>query len=96
MDQEAKINKNHSLGSLRPAKKTKPKSPDCTGKLHLKRDLLLILLKQLEQSQEEAVACNIAGWTGNGAYGPYMTIEISPRFEKRLASDTSDPFADFV
>jgi hypothetical protein len=57
---------------------------------------VLIFPKQLEQSQEEAVFCNIAGWKGNGAYGPYMTIEISPRFEKRLASDTSDPFADFV
>jgi hypothetical protein len=51
MDQENKINKNHSLGRLYPAKKTKPRSPDCTGKLHLKRDHLLILLKQLEQSQ---------------------------------------------
>jgi hypothetical protein len=89
------INKNHSLGNLRPAKKTKPKSPDCTGKLRLRREHLLIFLKQLEQSQGEAVPCNIAGWKGNGAYGPYMTIEVSPRFEKQLASQNSDPFAAF-
>jgi hypothetical protein len=93
---EAEVNKNHSLGSLRPAKKTKPKSPDCTGKLLLRREHLLVFLKQLEQSQEEAVACSIAGWKGNGVYGPFMTIEISPRFEKRLESHNSDPFPDFA
>jgi hypothetical protein len=96
MTSEVPINKTHSLGSLRPAKKTKPKSPDCTGKLPLRWEHVLIFLKQLEQSQEEAVPCSIAGWKGNGVYGPYMTIEISPRFEKRLAPDDSDPFADFV
>ncbi len=95
MTPEAPLNKNHSLGSLRPAKKTKPKSPDCTGKLLLRRDHVLIFLRQLEQSQEEAVACSIAGWKGNGAYGPFMTIEISPRFEKRLTSRDPDPFANF-
>jgi hypothetical protein len=37
MDQENQPNKNHSLGSLGPAKKTKPKSPDCTGKVKWSR-----------------------------------------------------------
>ena len=96
MDQEAKINKNHSLGRLYPAKKTKPRSPDCTGKLHLKRDHLLIFLKQLEQSQSDDVACNIAGWKGNGVYGPYMTIEISPRFERRAEIIDANPLEGFI
>jgi hypothetical protein len=96
MTTEAEINRNHSLGRLRPAQKTKPRSPDCIGKLHLKRDHLLIFLKQVEQSRVDEVTCNIAGWKGNDVYGPFMTIEISPRFEKRLASHNSDPFADFV
>ena len=96
MDQEVKINKNHSLGSLSPAKKTKPKSPDCTGKVRLKRDLVLILLKQLEQSQADEVTCNIAGWRKNGVYGPFMSIEISPRFERRVEVIDADPFADLA
>lgn len=96
MDQENKINKNHSLGRLYPAKKTKPRSPDCTGKLHLKRDHLPILLKQLEQSQGDDIASNIAGWKGNGVHGPYMTIEISPRYERRVEVIDADPFAGFL
>ena len=95
MDQEVKINRNHSLGTPRSARKTKPKSADCTGKLRLKRDHLLILLKQLEQSQGDDVACNIAGWKGNGVSGPYMTIEISPGFERRVEVIDADPFAGF-
>ena len=96
MTNEVEINRNHSLGRLYSAKKTKPRSPDCTGKLHLKRDHLLIFLKQLEQSQGEDIVAHIAGWKGNGVYGPYMTIEISPKFERRVETTAADPFAGFI
>jgi hypothetical protein len=42
-------------------------------------------------------ACGIqTGWKGNGVYGPYMTIEISPEFEKRVETTAADPFAGFI
>jgi hypothetical protein len=88
------INKNHSLGTLRPAKKQKDKSPDWVGKLRLKRDLLLHLLKQL--GEEDEVTANLAGWKRMGPFGPHMTIEISPRYERRDEPIDSDPFSDFV
>ena len=62
----------------------------------MKRDHLLIFLKQLEQSQGDDVPCNIAGWKGNGVYGPFMTIEISPRFERRAEVIDADPFPGFI
>ena len=32
----------------------------------------------------------------NGMYGPYMTIEISPKFEKRAKVSDADPFAGLI
>jgi hypothetical protein len=41
------------IGKLRPKAKAKPRSPGSTGAIYIKRDLLLLLNKQLEQSGED-------------------------------------------
>jgi hypothetical protein len=33
---------------------------------------------------------------GNDAYGPYMTVEISPKFDRRMEVIDADPFAGFI
>jgi hypothetical protein len=49
-----------------------------------------------EQCQADEVMCSIAGWKGNGVYGPYMTIEIPLRYERRMEMIDTDPFAGFI
>ncbi len=69
-----------SLGVLRKAQKTKPQSPDVTGKLILQRHTLRAIVRDLEQTGGNEVTCNIAGWLNYGQNEQYLTVEISPRF----------------
>src|SRR5271154_6893507 len=69
-----------SLGALRKAKKTKPRSPDVTGKLSLQRHTLAAIIKEIAKTGGEEVICSIAGWRNQDKHGEYLTVEISPRF----------------
>jgi hypothetical protein len=69
-----------SLGALRKNDKTKPRSPDATGKLHFQRHTLREIYRQLTDSGDDEVICNLACWRNNDQQGPYLTVEISPQF----------------
>jgi hypothetical protein len=69
-----------SLGQLRKANKTKPRSPDVTGKLRLQRQTLRAIVSDFQDSGGEEVICNIAGWKNEDQQKGYLTVEISPRF----------------
>ena len=69
-----------SLGALRKNEKTKPRSPDATGKLHFQRHTLREIYRQLTDSGDDEVICNLACWRNNDQQGPYLTVEISPLF----------------
>ena len=69
--------KKRSLGTLRKNRKTKPQSPDATGKLHFQRHTLREIYRQLTDGDDEVI-CNVAGWRNNDQQGPYLTVEISP------------------
>ena len=69
-----------SLGKLRKANKTKPRSPDVTGKLTLQRHTLTAIVKDLEETGGVEVICNIAGWLNHDQLGRYLTVEVSPRY----------------
>jgi hypothetical protein len=69
-----------SLGALWKAKKTKPRSPDVTGKLSLQRHTLAAIVQEIAKTGSEEVICNIAGWVNRNQHGEYLTVEISPRF----------------
>ena len=69
-----------SLGMLRTHEKTKPKSPDATGKLRFQRHTLEAIYEQLNESGDEEVVCNIAAWKNRNEDGAFLTVEVSPQF----------------
>jgi hypothetical protein len=89
-----KPNRNLSLGKLRPHTKTKDKSPDATGRLHIKRELLLDLHKQMSQSDDDGIVANIAGWFNEDDIGKYLTIQLSAKNQRAEPRDCGK-FFDF-
>ena len=85
--------KKKSLGALRKHQKTKPNSPDATGKLYFQRQTLAEICRQLDEvGGDDEIACNIAAWRNNDQRGPYLTVEVSPQFvtyEQRLSNSES-------
>ena len=71
-----------SLGALRKANKTKPRSPDLTGQLKLQRHTAAAIVEQFNQDHIQEVVCNIAGWKNQDHNGSYLTVELSPRFTR--------------
>jgi hypothetical protein len=72
-----------SLGVLRTTQKTKPRSPDATGKFNFQRHTLREICKQLDEAGGDEVVCNIAGWRNTDHQGAYITVEVSPKFVPR-------------
>ena len=84
------VKQKRSLGALRKANKTKPKSPDLTGQMKLQRHTAAAIVEQFSHDDAEEVVCNIAGWKNQDYNGPYLTVELSPRFVARMATDQED------
>jgi hypothetical protein len=76
--------------ALRKANKTKPKSPDLTGQLKLQRHTAVAIVEHFSQNHAEEVVCNIAGWRNQDYNGPYLTVELSPRFVARAPAAQED------
>jgi hypothetical protein len=85
-----------SLGILRPSTKTKPRSPDATGKLCLQRHTFLEIGRLLDENRGDEVICNIAGWRNHDQQGEYLTVEISPRFAPRHYNKSRPGFLGFI
>jgi hypothetical protein len=79
-----------SLGALRRATKTKPRSPDLTGQLKLQRHTAEAIVEQFSHDQAQEVVCNIAGWRNQDHNGSYLTVELSPRFISRKTVESDD------
>ena len=77
------IKQKRSLGALRKANKTKPKSPDLTGQMKLQRHTAAAIVEQFSHDDIEEVICNLAGWRNQDYTGLYLTVELSPRFVAR-------------
>ena len=84
------VKQKRSLGALRKATKTKPKSPDLTGQMKLQRHTAAAIVEQFSRDDAEEVVCNIAGWRNQDYNGPYLTVKLSPRFVARMATDQED------
>ena len=84
-----------SLGALRRASKTKPKSPDLTGQMKLQRHTAATIVEQFSHDLVQEVVCNIAGWKNQDSNGSYLTVELSPRFVAN-ASIEQDDFIDSI
>jgi hypothetical protein len=89
------VKQKRSLGSLRNANKTKPKSPDLTGQFKLQRHTAAAIVDQFDHDKVEEIVCNIAGWKNQDYSGPYLTVELSPRFVAR-AQVKGDDIIDFI
>jgi hypothetical protein len=85
-----------SLGSLRKAEKTKPRSPDFTGTLKLQRHTMEAIAKQFKESDAAEVACCIAGWRNEDQNGPYLSVELSPKYVARRQEPAHSDLADFI
>ena len=79
-----------SLRALRKNNKTKPKSPDLTGQMKLQRHTAAAIVEQFSHDNIDEVVCNIAGWKNQDHNGPYLTVELSPRFVARTLTDQED------
>jgi hypothetical protein len=93
-EDKQQIPKRKSLGALRKNRKTKPQSPDVTGKFHFQRHPLKEIYRQLTDGDNEVI-CSVACWRSTDQHGPYLTVEISPKFvsfERRRPN--SEPFYD--
>ena len=84
------IKPKRSLGALRKATKAKPRSPDLTGQFKLQRHTAAALVEQFSHDDIEEVVCNVAGWRNQDYSGPYLTVELSPRFVARMPTDQED------
>ncbi len=89
----SKPNRSLSLGKLRRQPKTKLKSPDATGTIYIKRDLLLRLCQELNQSNADGVLAYLAGWFQEDGEGKYMTVQLSAKFERPECRNDSPFFA---
>ncbi len=77
----------HSLGTLRKAKKkTKPKSPDLIGELHLQRHTFEAIANKFQATGQDEIVCGIAGW-GYCEEGeePYIAVQLSPPYQVNKA-----------
>ena len=66
-----------SIGKLRPATRSKEKSPNLIGKLALQRITLNEIVTQMREDGGSEITCNIAGWFNVDPSGKYITVEIS-------------------
>jgi hypothetical protein len=90
------IKQKRSLGALRKANKTKPKSPDLTGQMKLQRHTAAAIVEQFSHDDIEEVVCNLAGWRNQDYTGLYLTVELSPRFVARTQIAQDDVIDSIV
>ena len=79
-----------SLGHLRPAPKTKLKSPDALGQIRIQRQTMENLIQQMSDESDAVVVANIACWRNKDKDGHYLTVELSPKYQKRNERPTPD------
>src|SRR2546421_2748170 len=84
-----------SLGALRKAPKTKPRSPDAQGAMKVQRHTIETIMRQLEDSDADEITANIAGWYQEDHSGRYVTVELSPRFVSRQSVKREEPINTF-
>jgi len=78
-----------SVGTLRKTpKKTKPRSPNLFGSLHLQRHTFEAFEKQLQMTDCKEIVCNIAAWSYSDESGPFLAVEISLPYK---GTTTSQP-----
>lgn len=83
-----------SIGCLKKQKKTKPRSPDCVGKIMIQRQTWEIISRQFDASNDEQITACLAGWQNRNEDGPFLTVELSPYFAKKKTNFADDQNSD--
>jgi hypothetical protein len=91
MQNSNSIPSRRSLGALRKAVKTKPRSPDTQGAMKIQRHTIETLIKQLDDADADEITANIAGWFNEDGGGRYITVELSPRYVPRQQAQRQQP-----
>jgi hypothetical protein len=78
-----KYDRKRCLESIKPALKSKPNSPDGTGTMKIQRHTLEVIWDQLCRSGDDAITVNLAAWENETESDRFLTVELSPRYEKR-------------
>jgi hypothetical protein len=82
-----------SFGKLRPvANRTNSNSPTLIGKLTMQQSTLDQLYKEMRQSNQTEIQCNIAGWYNADHIGKCIGIEISPPYKRPAIAQTLEEF----
>jgi hypothetical protein len=72
----------HSIGTLRKAKiKTKPRSPDLIGELHLQRHTFEAIAENFKNTDQEEIVCPIAAWGYSEEGELSLTVQLSPPYQ---------------
>ena len=83
-----------SLGALYRAEKTKPRSPDMTGKIKIQPHTLRELCELSHQCDKDGIDCPMAAWVNGEPGRQYFTIELSPPYRPRLKTTDPGPTLD--
>jgi hypothetical protein len=76
--------KKHSLGTLRPAVRTKDRSPNLIGPVAIQRADHIEIHRIFQETGGEEVICNLAGWFYLDSQGrKCITVQLSPPYGKR-------------
>jgi len=97
MNFDQPIAQKKSLGSLRKNQKTKPRSPDLLGQLHLQRHTIDAIAKQFKETDSDEVICNLAAWGNRDKRGDqFLSVVLSPRLAARKSEPLSSNILDFI
>jgi hypothetical protein len=58
--------------------------------MKLQRHTAAAIVQQFSHDAIEEVVCNVAGWKNQDYAGPYLTVELSPRFAARAQMERDD------
>lgn len=83
-------NRTRSLGILKKAVKTKPRSPDLIGTIKIEEHTLKTIVDHYKESGASTVTANLAGWVYPDKQGKRITVELSPRYQKRATVQQFD------
>lgn len=71
-----------SIGTLRKAKmKTKPRSPDLIGELHLQRHTFEAIAENFKNTDQNEIVCPIAAWGYSEEGELSLTVHLSPPYQ---------------
>jgi len=72
-----------SLGTLRPAVRTKDRSPNVIGPIAIQRSDSTEIQRIFQETGCEEVICGLAGWFYTDAQGKCITVQLSPPYGRR-------------